>query len=120
LVRQMSGEIAYWVDLTYGVTGPSDSSLFPGMVSALAPETSLRLSAGYYDGDNIGLTVRSTENEIIGETSIFKAYAYGITGDSVGSTFALSPDGQTVAFLNEGVLHLWREGEVTALGVEAD
>ena len=120
LDQQLAGDLFAGIDLASGELAPFDANLFPGLVSALAPETSLRLTASYYSGDGIGLLVRNAEGEIIGETPIFKAYAFGIAGDSDGSTFALSPDGQAVAFLEDGGLRLWRGGEVTALDFEAE
>ena len=120
LNRQLTGDLFTAVDLATGALVPYDSATFPALVSSLAPETSLRVSAVYYDGDMIGLLLRNAETRMIGDTPIIKAYSFGISGDSDGSTFALSPDGQSLAFLESGALRLWTDGEVTPLDFSAD
>lgn len=120
LVAQRTNELVFQIDFASGDVMPFDSGYFPGMISASAPDTSLRASAGYYDGDTIALFIRDEQNRYVGETGFFHAYAFGISGDSTGSTFTLSPDGQAIAYLENGALMLWQNGTATPLGFTAE
>jgi hypothetical protein len=120
LVHQFTGELLFQVDFASGEVLPVESGYFPAVVSALAPDTSLRLSAGQYNGEFMIGQVRSPQSTMVGSIDRLRAYTFGIAGDSVGTPFALSPDGQTIAYLLDGTLMLWQGGESTALDVTAE
>src|SRR5690606_63021 len=90
------------------------------LVSGLAPETSLRLTTALYSGDVTALHLRGTDGALLADVPTVKAYAFGIHGDSVGTTYALSPDGQSVAWVGDSGLTLWRDGEVMPLDFSAE
>jgi hypothetical protein len=120
LVNMWTGELAGQVDFVTGDVTPFDRGYFPGMVSDSAPDSSLRVLAGYYSGDLISLLIRDDSNGTVGETDIFRAFAFGILGHTIGSTFALSPDGQALAYLDDGALMFWHDGTATALDFTAE
>lgn len=118
--RQMSGELAYIANFEKGFVAPFEPGFMPALVSGVAPDTSLRVTTSLFSGDMTGLHIRGADGELLGDIAFVRAFAYGIDGDSVGSTFALSPDGQTLAWLEDGTVRLWHDGETSELDVNAD
>lgn len=119
LVNMFSGELLYTVDLTTGaVSPPDDFGNLTALVSGLAPDDSLRVSTGMYSDFTL-LILYDPENTNLGSVDRVRSYAFGIFGDSIGSTFALSPDGQTLAYLQDGEIYLWQAGESAPLDISA-
>lgn len=114
------GQILYLADFATGEAVEFDSGYFTGMVSRTNPEDSLIITAGYYYGDGLALIIRDNENNYLGETENIRAYAFGILGDSMGSTFAFSPDGQSIAYLEDEGVRIWEDGESRSLDFSAD
>lgn len=120
LVMQASDILLFQVDFASGEATELDFGYHPAMVSATSMDTSLRIWAGFYSGDNLSLVIFDADGNYLDETGGIRAYAFGIAGDNVGSTFALAPDGQTIAYLVSGELTLWQDGTTTTLPVTAE
>lgn len=119
-VDMRSGELLYTVDFATGEVSEFESGYFTGMISPWNPSNSLRISAGTFSGDGLELYIRDAESHYLGGSSYINAYAFGILGDSIGSTFAISPDGQSVVYLEDDVvMTLWENGESRILDFEA-
>lgn len=116
----MMDELIFTVDLASGAVEPMpDYGYIPALISGLEPDASLRVSTSMYTGDYTALILRDLDNNIVGSVDYVPGYAFGIPGDSVGSTFALSPDGQRLAYLQDGTINVWQDGESMPLGVSA-
>ncbi|MEZ4672091.1 MAG: hypothetical protein R3E39_29650 [Anaerolineae bacterium] len=91
-----------------------------GMVSRNAPETSLQVTVFGYE-TTFDLSVRDAQGSWLADIPQLRAFAYGgYSGDHFGTRFALSPDGQTLAYLSDKGLAIWHEGESRTLDFTAD
>ena len=90
------------------------------MVSRANPANSLRITAEPFEGMYLTLSIRDADTQYLGSIGEIRYQAFGPDGDSMGSTFALSPDGQKLAYLDEGALMLLQDGEVASLDFRAD
>jgi dipeptidyl aminopeptidase/acylaminoacyl peptidase len=119
LTRQNTDELAFVASLDTAEVSEYDYGYFPALVSSLAPDTSLRVSYSQNNGDSTMLLIRDANGDYLGEIDRVRTYAFGITNDNDGSTHVVSPDGQTLAWLDGDQLMLWRDGESQPLGVTA-
>lgn len=119
LTRQSTDELAFVASFDTGDITEYDFGYFPALVSALAPDTSLRVSYSQNNGDNTLLLIRDANGDYVGDIDGVRTYAFGIANDNAGSTHVVSPDGQTLAWLDGDQLMLWRDGESQPLGVTA-
>jgi hypothetical protein len=130
LVNWLTGELLYSVDLETGeVTPMSDHSYFPGMLANAPQAESLHVSSFQFNGVTTELMLRDADSNIVGTIDDVYVYGFGMQGDGSGSAFALSPDGQSLAYLsgvrdvehqNHPQIMIWHDGEVTPLNVVAD
>jgi hypothetical protein len=120
LIDYSSNEILYQIELLTGEVSEFPDGYVPAMVSRTNPETSLRVSLEYENESPNQLYIRDTEANYLGSSNPLRYQAFGPEGDSMGSTFALSPDGQSLAWLEDNELILWQDGGTRGLGFSAD
>jgi hypothetical protein len=118
-VHMFGNYLLYQVDFSTGESSEAEFG-YPAMLSRNAVDSSLRLFPTFYSGDSMGLLIFDSEDNYIGELEALRAFAYLMSGESIGSTFALSPDGQKLAFLQDNQLMLWENGESRSLDFSAD
>jgi hypothetical protein len=118
-VHMFGNYLLYQTDFNTGESSEAEFG-YPAMLSRNAVDSSLRLFATFYSGDSMGLLIFDSEDNYIGELESLRAFAYPMSGESIGSTFALSPDGQQLAYLQDNQLMLWENGESRSLDFSAD
>ncbi len=116
----MANMLVYQADLMTGEISEMEMGYFSALISRTAPEASLRVSLINLDGQFGELSIRDADAVYLDYVQGVPQFAYGIQGDSRGSTFTLSPDGQALAFLREGMVNVWRDGVLTSLDVSAE
>lgn len=90
------------------------------MVSRNTAENSLRVTAHGYD-ISFDLSIFDADDNWIADIPQVHAYQFGgYSGDHFGTRFALSPDGQSLAYLGEQGLVLWHDGESVKMDFVAD
>ncbi len=120
LIHQMWGSLHYQIDLSTGAVTQSEYNYFPALISRFAPDSSVRVSFAMSDGDYASALLRAGDDELpFDYLERVKLHAFGIAGDSQGSTFTLSPDGQVFAYLENGMVVLRRNEASTLLNVAA-
>jgi hypothetical protein len=112
------GQLLFVTDFATGESSEGDYSR-PAMLSRNAIDSSLRLFPSLYSGDYMILTIIDSEDNYLDDIVEVSAYAYGVSGYGIGSTFALSPDGQQLAYLEDENLMLWENGEARSLDFAA-
>lgn len=91
-----------------------------GMVSRSAAETSLLLTAYGYD-TTFDLSILDADENWMEDIPQIRAYKFGgYSGDHFGTRFALSPDGQSLAYLSDSGLVIWHDGESLTMDFVAD
>jgi hypothetical protein len=118
-VNMYGNYLLYQADLNTGEISEANFG-YPAMLSRSAIDSSLRLFPFFFTGDSTGLLIFDSEDTYMGEIESLRVYAYPISGESIGSTFALSPDGQSLAYLQDNQVMLWENGESRSLDFTAD
>lgn len=111
--------LLYQADLMTGEISEMEAGYFSSLVSLAAPDTSIHVSLINFDGEIGGLNIHDAEGTLLEYVEGVRLVAYGVQGNTWGSTFTVSPDGHAVAFLREGTVNIWRDGVLTALNVNA-
>lgn len=114
-----SDEVEYAVHFFPLLLREVEPGYFPALISRTASESSVRVSLSLSSGDVASLLLRDAQSGYLDYIESVPLYAFGILGDSIGSTITLSPDGQTVAFLHNDLISLWHDGITVSLNVSA-
>jgi hypothetical protein len=110
--------LLYQADFSTGEISEAEFG-YPAMLSRSAIDTSLRLFPFFYTGDSTRLLIFDRADTYMGEIGSLSVYAYPMSSESIGSTFALSPDWQQLAYLQDNQLMLWENGESRSLDFTA-
>ncbi len=116
---QLADMLLYKADLMTGEISEMEAGYFTSLVSLASPETSIHVSLINFDGEIGGLNIRDVDGSLLEYVDGVRLVAYGIQGNTWGSTFTVSPDGQALAFLREGTVNIWHDGVLTALDERA-
>lgn len=120
IVDNESSEIRYQIDFASGDVSEFPAGYLAAMVSRANPNNSLRVSLVNFTGVGTELYFRDAALNYLGGSNPIRFHAFGPDGDSMGMTFALSPDGQALAYLEDHALLLWQDGESRSLDFSAD